>query len=94
LIDVDVDLNGMDSDDIVVESVLGTETEAGEFSATHSIPFVRLAPAIDGKASYHCKLFEDEQLCSAGGLQHFKIRIYPYHRLLSHPLECGRVLWL
>jgi starch phosphorylase len=94
LIDVDVDLNGMDSDDIVVESVLGTETESGEFSATHSIPFALLAPAVDGKASYHCKLFGDEQLCSAGGLQHFKIRIYPYHRLLSHALECGRMLWL
>ena len=94
LIDVDVDLNGLDSDDIVVESVLGTETAAGEFRATHSIPFALVAPAIDGKASYHCKLLEDEQLCSAGGLQHFKIRIYPYHRLLSHPLECGRMLWL
>lgn len=94
LIDVEVDLNGMDSDDIVVESVLGTETESGEFSATHSIPFTLVAPANDGRASYRCELFEDEQLCSAGGLQHFKIRIYPYHHLLSHPLECGRMLWL
>jgi hypothetical protein len=53
-----------------------------------------LAPATDGKASYHCKLFEAKELCSAGGLEHFKIRLYPYHRLLSHPLECGRMLWL
>lgn len=94
LIDVDVDLNGLGSDDLVVECVLGAETESGEFSATHSIPFALLEPVIDGKASYHCKLFEDEQLCSAGGLQHFKVRIYPYHRVLSHPLECGRMLWL
>jgi starch phosphorylase len=74
--------------------VLGTETESGEFSATHSVSCALVAPAIDGKSSYHCRLFEDEQLCSAGGLQHFKIRIYPYHPLLSHPLECGRMLWL
>lgn len=94
LIDVDVDLNGLGSDDLVVECVLGAETESGEFSATHSIPFALLEPVIDGKASYHCKLFEDEQLCSAGGLQHFKVRIYPYHRVLSHPLECGCMLWL
>jgi starch phosphorylase len=94
LIDVNVDLNGLDSDDIVVECVLGTETESGEFSATHSVSCALVAPAIDGKSSYHCRLFEDEQLCSAGGLQHFKIRIYPYHPLLSHPLECGRMLWL
>jgi starch phosphorylase len=94
LIDAEVDLNGMDSDDLVVECVVGTETENGEFSAIHSVPFTLAAPAVDGKASYHCKLFEDEQLCSAGGLRHFKIRIYPYHRSLTHPLECGRMLWL
>jgi starch phosphorylase len=94
LIDVDVELNGLDPDDIVVECVLGDETGSGEFSATRSIPFVLLASATDGKASYHCKLFEAKELCSAGGLEHFKIRLYPYHRLLSHPLECGRMLWL
>ncbi|MEA3244432.1 MAG: alpha-glucan family phosphorylase [Pseudomonadota bacterium] len=94
LIDVDVELNGLDSDDIVVECVLGEETGSGEFRATRSIPFALLAPATDGKASYHCKLFEAKELCSAGGLEHFKIRLYPYHRLLSHPLECGRMLWL
>jgi starch phosphorylase len=94
LIDADVELNGLDSDDIVVECVLGEETGSGEFRATRSIPFALLAPTIDGKASYRCKLFEAKELCSAGGLEHFKIRIYPYHRLLSHPLECGRMLWL
>jgi starch phosphorylase len=94
LIDADVELNGLDSDDIVVECVLGEETGSGEFRATRSIPFALLATAIDGKASYRCKLFEAKELCSAGGLEHFKIRIYPYHRLLSHPLECGRMLWL
>ena len=94
LIDADVELNGLDSDDIVVECVLGEETGSGEFRATRSIPFALLAPAIDGKALYRCKLFEAKELCSADGLEHFKIRIYPYHRLLSHPLECGRMLWL
>ena len=94
LIDADVELNGLDSDDIVVECVLGEETGSGEFRATRSIPFALLATAIDGKALYRCKLFEAKELCSADGLEHFKIRIYPYHRLLSHPLECGRMLWL
>ena len=28
------------------------------------------------------------------GLQHYKIRIYPYHALLAHPLELGYMRWL
>jgi starch phosphorylase len=94
LIDVEVELNGLDSDDVIVECVVGTETESGRFSATRSVPFSLLAPVVDGTAWYHCRLFEDQELCSAAGLQHFKIRLYPFHPLLSHPLECGRMLWL
>ena len=94
LIDAEVELNGLDSGDLVIECVLGTESDSGAFNAARTVPFTLVAPAVDGKALYHCSLFGDEQMCSAGGLRHFKIRIYPYPRLLSHPLECGRMLWL
>jgi starch phosphorylase len=28
------------------------------------------------------------------GLLHYKIRIYPYQPLLSHPFELGCLLWI
>jgi starch phosphorylase len=31
---------------------------------------------------------------SVPGLQYYRLRVYPYHRLLSHPFETGYMLWL
>ena len=31
---------------------------------------------------------------SLSGLQSYQIRLYPYHELLSHRFEVGRMLWL
>jgi hypothetical protein len=48
----------------------------------------------EGETLYQCDLFDSDESCSAGGLQHFKIRVFPSHKLLCHPFECGRMLWL
>jgi starch phosphorylase len=44
--------------------------------------------------SYHCNLFDTTETCQQCGQQSFKIRMYPCHPLLNHPLECGRMIWL
>ena len=93
-LDVCVDLNGLSSDDIVVECVVGNESSSGEPAASHCVQFEIQKPVRSGKAIYHCDLFQTEVLCSASGLQSFRIRLYPWHRLLSHRFECGRMLWL
>ncbi|WP_455234151.1 alpha-glucan family phosphorylase [Thiogranum longum] len=93
-IDVEVELNGLDADDVVVECVLGTKNNAGAFTVTHRVPFTPADPGGKGTVLFHCDLFGSDQLCSSSGLQHFKIRIYPHHKLLSHWFECGRMLWL
>jgi starch phosphorylase len=93
-VEVIVNLNGLDADDVVVECLLGGETEWGEFTANYIVPFELVSQDSGGEAVYHCDLFEETETCSAGGLQHFKIRAYPFHPLLSHPLECGRMRWL
>jgi hypothetical protein len=48
----------------------------------------------EGEALFHCDLLDFEEACFAGGLLSFKIRLYPYHKLLSHRFGCGRMLWL
>lgn len=93
-VDVEIELNGVDSGDIVVECLLGTDNEAGDFTANRAIPFNFVNHVDGGKALYHCDLLQADEECSAAGLQHFRIRMYPFHPLLSHPLECGRMFWL
>lgn len=92
-LDVNVELDGLDPGDIVVECLLGKESESGDFSVNVPVVF-QLASSGNSKATYHCDLFEMDEHCSAGGLQHFRIRLYPSHSLLSHPLECGLMIWL
>ncbi len=93
-IEVAVNLNGLDPEDVVVECVLGSETELGEFIPGHSIEFTPIDRNAEGETAYHVDLNAPERSLLAGGLQHYRIRIYPYHRLLSHRFECGCMLWL
>ncbi len=93
-VEVEVHLNGLDASDIVVECIFGRQTAAGHFETESCLPFA-LADSTPGEvARYSCKLFDTAESCQWGGQQVFKIRIYPCHTLLNHPLECGRMIWL
>ena len=91
-LDVAVDLNGLEAEDVFVECVM-SDNGINHEEALCSVPLFLTGATGEGEALYHCDLF-DEDSCSIGGLQHFRIRIYPCHPLLSHPLECGLMLWL
>jgi len=93
-LDVCVELNGLSSEDIAVECVVGGEESSTQLADVHSVQFEMQSSVENGKAIYHCDLFQTDVLCSASGLQNFRIRIYPYHTLLNHRFECGRMLWL
>jgi starch phosphorylase len=94
-LEVEVNLNGLDAADIAVECVLGHETGTGQFITECSQPFFYLAERSSGSmASYQCNLFDNAETCEQCGQQSFKIRMYPCHPLLNHPLECGRMIWL
>ncbi len=93
-IEVKVYLNGLSAEDIVVECLIGKETTTGEFVPHREAAFKRVGESGNGETLFHFDLFSSDATCEAGGLQHYKIRIYPYHELLSHPLECGLMLWL
>jgi starch phosphorylase len=92
--EVAVHLNGLDAGDVVVECVLGSESTTGEFIAQERIPFSLVGQNPEGETLYKCDLFDSDTSRSAGGLQQFKVRVFPSHALLSHPFECGRMLWL
>jgi starch phosphorylase len=93
-LEVAVHLNGLDAGDVIVECVLGSESVTGEFIAQERIPFALIGHNQQGETLYHCDLFDSNESRSVGGLQQFKVRVFPNHELLSHPFECGRMLWL
>ena len=93
-LEVEVHLNSLDATDIVVECVHDRKTDTGPDETGRRLLF-DLADNTAGKvASYRCDLFDTAKSCQLGGRQAFKIRLYPCHPLLNHPLECGRMIWL
>ncbi|MEN8206497.1 MAG: alpha-glucan family phosphorylase [Pseudomonadota bacterium] len=93
-VEVEVYLNGLDAVDIAVECVFGRDTDTGHFDTDRSLMFDLIDDTAGQVARYHCDLFDTAKSCQPGGQQQFKIRIYPCHPLLNHPLECGRMIWL
>lgn len=92
-IHVRAQLNGLAQTDVVVECLLGS-IEAGEkFQVAQKYTLTPVGTEhqhSDGRSSE----FALELAPELSGLLHFKVRIYPYHNLLSHPFETGLMLWL
>jgi starch phosphorylase len=88
-IEVAVTLGGLTAEDVVLECIIGTNTEHDTFVERE---YIRLRPAgttRDGEAVFSIDLSPP-----LSGLQFYKLRLYPYHPLLSHPFETGHIIWL
>ncbi|GMR18455.1 MAG: glycosyltransferase family 1 protein [Gammaproteobacteria bacterium] len=82
-------LNGLKADDVKVECLVGTEDEEGEFEVKDN--FLLEAAISNSNGEVEFKL----DLCpTLSGLQYYRIRMYPYHKLLSHSFETGWMIWL
>lgn len=88
-IQVAVSLNGLEPEDVMVECLLGTEDESGEFAVQSHFPLQAC-----GKNERGETLFRSDITPTLAGLQHYQVRIYPDHELLSHPFELGCMRWL
>ena len=81
-------LNGLSETDIAVECLVGKEDAEGKFVAYDQLRFSFV------KRSGDNHLFELQFKPSKPGLSFYKLRIYPYHELLSHPFELGKMIWV
>lgn len=86
---VDVALNGLQADHVVVECLLGEQQEDGTFVLRDSLTLTPDANLPGGAVTYRLALRP-----GVTGLQHFRIRAYPYHPLLAHRFETGCMTWL
>ena len=87
-IEVAVQMNGMQPEDLVVEMVATRPNKPGHESNYH-FRFSHEGTTKDG--AHHFVLNLTPDLC---GRLDYRIRAYPYHPLLTHPLELGLVRWL
>jgi starch phosphorylase len=88
-IEVTMGIDVLQPEDLVVECLIGTETESGEFTARASYPLTYQGRNAAGSALYRLDMTPP-----LSGMQYYKLRAYPYHELLSHPFEMGYMLWV
>jgi starch phosphorylase len=86
---VAVTLGTLVPEDVVVECVLGRESATGEFETVSVHPLGHAGRMPDGRA-----LFRLDLRPPGSGLLDYQIRVYPWHELLAHPFELGRMRWL
>jgi glycogen phosphorylase len=85
---VEATLNGLAPDDIAIECLVTCDHEPdGE-------PRVFLFEHASEPAESHQATFRLSLAPPYSGLQHYRIRMYPYHPLLSHTFEMGRMFWV
>jgi len=87
-VEVSVYLDGLDANDVVVECLVGTVQDGDKLLVRETFQF---SYARQNGDFHHYHLDLKPQ---APGLNQYKIRMYPYHELLSHPFELGFMLWV
>ena len=88
--DVAVNLNGLAPEDVVVEILIGLSTKAEQLTSLRHYRFESSGTSNEaGEYLFYTEL-QPEQ---CGNLE-YRIRVYPFHELLTHPFELGMMRWL
>jgi len=88
-VSVAVQLGDLDTRDVKVECIFGRQSEELGFIIHHT---AQLRPAglnEEGESVYAMEIRPP-----LSGLQYYKLRVYPFHPLMHHPFESGRMLWI
>jgi len=87
-IEVGVNLDGLSPGDVRVEVLVGRASKQGQ---DRDLQAILMQP--DGKTGKESvfKLALTPEIC---GRLVYRIRVYPYHELLTHPFETGLMIWL
>ncbi len=93
---VKVALNGLSPSDVEVECLVGEKNELGEFVVDEYVRFEPTDEVQDGDTIFSVDLCAGggAEGCGIHGLKNYKIRVYPYRKLLARRFECGHMLWI
>lgn len=82
-------LNNLEPQDVVLELLISHQFKKTRLSNFQHYKFEYTGSQESGEHLFELKL--TPEVC---GKQEYFIRIYPYHPLLTHPLEMGLMVWL
>ncbi|MDE2118356.1 MAG: alpha-glucan family phosphorylase, partial [Betaproteobacteria bacterium] len=85
-----VKLNGLQPADVVVEMLIGHQSNKEKLKQSMKYKFQ--AQGAMNETGEH--IFTLELMPEQCGKLEYRIRIYPYHEMLTHPLEVGCMRWL
>ncbi len=88
-LEVTVSLAGLDASDVVVECVAGVEDAHGQLDVQASLEFEAVSESDNGQVTYRL-----DYRPPLAGLQCYRIRVFPWHPLLTHRFEMGLMRWL
>jgi starch phosphorylase len=89
-LEVAVNLNGLTPNDVLVELLFGRPSDGGQPQQARSYRF-KDEGQIPGASEHLYALEFKPELC---GQIEYRIRVYPYHELLTHRFEMGMMTWL
>jgi starch phosphorylase len=87
-LEVAVSLNGLKPEDVAVELLLNRGAINGK------APMQTARFQFDGRMQGAEHIFTLELAPQVCGRLGYRVRVYPYHDLLTHPLEMGLMVWL
>jgi len=82
-------LDKLTPDEVLVECLVGHESETGQFIKLDTHVFEPGERLDSGETLFTLKLVP-----RLSGLQYYKIRMFPFHPTLAHRYESGYLLWL
>jgi starch phosphorylase len=89
-VEVAVNLNGLKPEDVVVEMLLGRQTESEKLRESRRYRFEWEGVMTDlGEHRFVLQL--TPEMC---GKLDYRLRAYPWHEMLTHPFEMGMMRWL
>ncbi|MBA2352712.1 MAG: alpha-glucan family phosphorylase [Burkholderiales bacterium] len=88
--DVAIKLNGLKSEDVVIEMLVARQSKLDKLKESTRHRFE--STGVKNEAGED--LFALELTPKLCGKLEYRIRVYPHHELLTHPLEMGMMLWL
>jgi len=88
--EVAVRLNGLDPKDVVVEMLIGLYTKKEKLRDSNRYNFEATGTMTELGENIFALEVQPEQ---CGKLEYF-VRVYPFHEMLTHPVEMGMMRWL
>ncbi len=89
-VEVAVNLNGLKPEDVVVEMLLGRQTESEKLRESRRYRFEWEGVMTD-QGEHRFVLQFTPEIC---GKLDYRVRVYAWHEMLTHPFEMGMMRWL